>query len=112
MHLQNKNALGSVQAYFREENLLDLEELIRIAIRPADQAHWISFIVQYTKFIDLMTVTRDYSEADVDQLEIYCNETYRLLVDYCGGKAVAVTKYFHYIGSGHIVWMCRAFGNI
>jgi hypothetical protein len=66
---------------------------------------------QYIKLIDLMTVTRDYTDADLDQLELYSKETFRLLVRHCGGKA-AVSNYFHYIGSGHIVWMCRAFGNI
>jgi hypothetical protein len=42
---------------------------------------------------------------------VYCNATFTLLVAHCGGQS-AVTNYFHYIGSGHIVWMCRAYGNI
>jgi hypothetical protein len=32
-------------------------------------------------------------------------------VAHCGGKS-AVTNYFHYIGSGHVVWMCSLYGNI
>jgi hypothetical protein len=96
---------------FREENLVDLIALIRLAVHPTDQPHWILFMQQYIKLIDLMTVTRDYTDADLDQLELYSKETFRLLVRHCGGKA-AVSNYFHYIGSGHIVWMCRAFGNI
>ena len=96
---------------FREENLLDLETLIKLAITPTEQEHWVSFVKEYIKCIDLLTVSRDYTAEDVDQLELYCNETYRLLVAHCGGKQ-AVTNYFHYIGSGHVVWMCRAYGNI
>ena len=58
-----------------------------------------------------MTVSRDYSDEDIDLLEVYCDTTYRLLISHCGGQA-AVSNYFHYIGSGHLVWMCRAYGNI
>ncbi len=70
-----------------------------------------AFVVQYIKCIDLLTVTRDYSTEDIDQLEVHCNATFTLLVAHCGGQS-AVTNYFHYIGSGHVVWMCRAYGNI
>jgi hypothetical protein len=96
---------------FVEENTADLEALIQLAIHPKEQGNWMAFMVQYMKLIDLLTVSRDYMLEDVDQLEIHCNETFRLLVAHCGGLP-AVTNYFHYIGSGHVVWMCRAYGNI
>jgi hypothetical protein len=91
--------------------MAELATLIRLAITPTEQAYWIDFMANYVNLIDLMTVTRDYTDEDIDQLEIYCDETYKLLVGHCGGKE-AVTNYFHYNGAGHIVWMCRAYGNI
>ena len=104
---------------FTEEHLFDLKDIIRLAIPldnrlkpPLDnRAGWLNFMEQYVKCTTLMTVTREYTEADLLQLEMYCDETYRLLISHCGGQA-AVTNYFHYIGSGHVVWMCRNFGNI
>jgi hypothetical protein len=96
---------------FMEENMDDLRSLIQLAVHPTEQSYWVAFVVQYIKCIDLLTVTRDYSTEDIDQLEVYCNATFTLLVTHCGGQS-AVTNYFHYIGSGHVVWMCRAYGNI
>jgi hypothetical protein len=96
---------------FTEDNMDELTSLIRLAVHPTEQSNWVAFLVQYIKCIDLLTVTRDYSTEDIDQLEEYCNATYTLLVTHCGGQS-AVTNYFHYIGSGHVVWMCRAYGNI
>ncbi len=63
---------------------------------------------QYVKCINLMTVSRDYTDADLLQLELHCDETFRRLVAHCGGKS-AVTNY---IGSNHVVWMCNLYGNI
>jgi hypothetical protein len=96
---------------FTEDNMPSLVAIICLAIRAEDQDAWITFMKQYIKLIHLMTVSRDYTKEDIDQLEVYCDRTYRLLVTHCGGQA-AVTNYFHYIGAGHLVWMCRAFGNI
>jgi hypothetical protein len=96
---------------FSEANMGELHNIINLAIPRANRANWILFMEQYVKCISLMTVSRDYTEADLSQLELYCDETFRLLVAHCGGKS-AVTNYFHYIGSGHVVWMCSLYGNI
>jgi hypothetical protein len=96
---------------FMEANMDDLRTLIGLAVHPSEQFNWVYFLVQYMKCIDLMTVTRDYSTEDIDLLEEYCNASYTLLVAHCGGQQ-AITNYFHYIGSGHVVWMCRRYGNI
>jgi hypothetical protein len=96
---------------FSLDNMPSLVSIIRLAICAEDQYAWFIFMEQYIKLIDLMTVSRDYTKDDIDQLEVYCDRTYTLLVTYCGGQA-AVTNYFHYIGAGHLVWMCRAYGNI
>jgi hypothetical protein len=96
---------------FTEDNMPSLVAIISLAIRAEEQYAWITFMQQYIKLIHLMTVSRDFTKEDIDQLEVYCDRTYTLLVTHCGGQA-AVTNYFHYIGAGHLVWMCRAYGNI
>ena len=96
---------------FKTEHMGDLKKIIRLAVAPEKQANWVLFIAQYIKCIDLMTVSRDYTDEDLEQLEVYCDETWHLLISFCGGNA-AVTNYFHYIGSGHYLWMCRRYGNL
>lgn len=96
---------------FKTENLKDLHYIIKLAIPAHNQANWGLFLEKYVSCIHLLTVSRDYSCEDVDHLEKLCDETYRLLVTHCGGEK-AVTNYFHYLGSGHVVWMCKSMGNI
>ena len=96
---------------FKTEHMADLKKIIRLAVPANNQANWVLFIAQYIKCIDLMTVSRDYTDEDLNQLEVYCDETWRLLISFCGGNAAA-TNYFHYIGSGHFLWMCLRYGNL
>jgi hypothetical protein len=96
---------------FKEKNMEALQTLIRLAVHPSEAASWILFMEQYIRFIHLLTVSRDYTDADIVLLEKYQNETYRLLKAHCGGKD-AITNYFHYLGVGHVLWMCRQYGNI
>ena len=96
---------------FMEANMDDLTTIIGLAVHPSEHSNWVDFLVQYIRCIDLLTVTRDYSTEDIDLLEEYCNATYTLLVAHCGGQS-AITNYFHYLGVGHVVWMCRTYGNI
>ena len=96
---------------FKTQNLKALKYIVKLAIPTHNQANWELFLESYIKCIDLLTVSRDYSSDDVDELEKLCDETYRLLVAHCGGDT-AVTNYFHYLGSGHVVWMCEHMGNI
>jgi hypothetical protein len=96
---------------FKEKNMGALKRLVELAIQPSEQADWVLFLQQYITFIDLLTVSRDYTDEDIALLEKYQNETYRLLKAHCGGKD-AITNYFHYLGVGHVLWMCRRYGNI
>jgi hypothetical protein len=96
---------------FKTENLKDLQYIIKLAIPAHNQANWVLFLEKYISCIDLLTVSRDYSCEDVEHLEKLCDETYTLLVAHCGGDK-AVTNYFHYLGSGHVVWMCKSMDNI
>ncbi len=57
---------------FRESNMVDLTTLVRLAIVDAnEQANWVRFLEQYNKFIALLTVSRDYTDADLVLLEKY-----------------------------------------
>ena len=96
---------------FKEENMKELQYLVRLAVPHDNQAHWVSFLREYIKCINLLTVSRDYTTNDLKQLELSGDETFRLLVAHCGGDK-AVTNYFHYIGAGHVLWMCQLRGNI
>jgi hypothetical protein len=97
---------------FTLANMEHLTTLVRLTIADADeQVNWLRFMEQYVKFIALLTVSRDYSDDDLVLLQQYQDETYRLLKAHCGGKD-AVTNYFHYLGVGHVLWMCRRYGNI
>jgi hypothetical protein len=100
-----------LKGIFKTENLKDLKYIVKLAIPAHNQANWGLFLEKYISCIDLLTVSRNYSSDDVEDLEILCDETYRLLVAYCGGEK-AVTNYFHYLGAGHVVWMCKTMGNI
>ncbi len=44
-------------------------------------------------------------------LERRCRKMYTILVTKIGGLE-GVTNYFHYVGSGHVVSMCRMWGNL
>jgi len=93
-------------------NIAELTKLVRLAISDVqEQLNWMRFLDQYIRFISLLTVSRDYSADDIVVLEQYQNEAYRLLKTHCGG-ADAITNYFHYLGAGHVLWMCRRYGNI
>lgn len=97
---------------FKERNLTALEQLVALAvIDKNEQKNWMLFLKEYIKFVDLLTVSREYTENDLELLKTRGDETYRLLIAHCGGKD-AVTNYFHYVGAGHVLWMCRRFGNI
>ena len=63
---------------FKTEHMSDLKKIIRLAIAPAQQGDWVLFMVQYVQCIDLMTVSRDYTDEDLSLLQRYCDETWRL----------------------------------
>ena len=97
---------------FITANMDGLRAIVELAVQgKTEQGNWMLFLKQYVLFIDLLIVSRDYTESDLVRLDNACTETYKLLITHCGGKD-AVTNYFHYIGAGHVTWMCREFGNI
>ncbi len=60
--------------------------------------------------IELMTKSVDYESEDIDTLEGYIDRAYGKLLEIAGIEGL--TNYFHYFGSGHIIWMTRIHGNL
>ena len=97
---------------FTDNNMGALTSLVHLAVTGTeDQANWLRFVKKYIDLIGLLTVSRDYTDEDLVLLEQYQNEAYDLLRAHCGG-CDAITNYFHYLGAGHVLWMCRRYGNI
>jgi hypothetical protein len=78
---------------------------------PNDNDKWRAFIVAYLNAMELLTLSCEYKHDEIDDLDRCCKKMYHLLVTTIGGLE-AVTNYFHLIGSGHVVWMVRRYGNM
>jgi len=61
--------------------------------------------------MEKVTSSKEYTPKDIDELDVLCKKMYHLLVTTIGGLE-ACTNYFHIIGSGHVVWMAREYGNL
>jgi hypothetical protein len=81
------------------------------AVLPNDNDKWRAFIVSYLNCMELLTLSREYTPHEIDELDVCCKKMYHLLVTTIGGLE-AITNYFHLIGSGHVVWMVRRYGNM
>ena len=115
----------SSKQIFNYDNTAALYEVIDLALGPttifdpatrkdvANQSNldWRNFMISYLNCLEYLTLHRDYKEGDIDELDRRCKKMYTLLVTKIGGIE-GVTNYFHYVGSGHIVWMCRRWGNL
>jgi hypothetical protein len=92
-----------------------LRELVHIAVPAADtirRQEWMLFLHHYVHVNNLLHSTLEYTAEDIDNLEMHIDAAYGLLVRSIGGKERGITNYFHYLGSGHIVWMVRRYGNL
>ena len=100
-----------------------LYELIHIAVGSGDpkipesitqaadnNKMWRDFIDSYLDCLDLLLDSRDYTENDYKEMDKRGKKMYRLLVN--GFGIEGCTNYFHYVGSGHIVWLMRNVGNL
>jgi hypothetical protein len=96
---------------FNYANTEALYEVIDIAVvvNTNTNANWRFFMISYLNCLELLTLHRDYKPGEVDDLELRCKQMYTALVTKIGGIE-GVTNYFHYVGSGHVVWMCRKWG--
>ena len=101
------------KSIFNYDNTAALYEVIDLALGPDNTANldWRYFMISYLNCLELLTLHRDYKAGEVDELERRCRKMYTSLVTKIGGIE-GVTNYFHYIGSDHVMWMCRLWGNL
>jgi hypothetical protein len=98
---------------FNYDNTAALYEVIDLALGLDNKANldWRFFMISCLNCLEYLTLHRDYKPGEVDELERRCKKMYTSLVTKIGGIE-CVTNYFHYVGSGHVVWMCRLWGNL
>ena len=100
---------------FAVSQLPGLREAVYVAIPPLEKQlrqDWMDFLHEYVHINALLHSTNDYSTADMDRLEKHIDVCFNLLVSRIGGAERGVTNYFHYMGSGHLMWLVRRYGNL
>ena len=105
--------LDQSKKIFKVEQLAVLERAVYIAVpssKPELRTRWVDFLREYVHAIELMTKSVDYESEDIDTLEGYIDRAYVKLLEIAGIEGL--TNYFHYFGSGHIIWMTRIHGNL
>ena len=98
---------------FKVDQLAVLKDAVDTAIseeRPEHRADWKTFIEHYVHMVETLTTSVDYVTADIDALELRIEKCYRSLMKIAGMKGC--TNYFHLLGSGHIIWLTRIYGNL
>lgn len=103
---------------FAVHQLGGLQEAVNVAI-PAQppcnaqlRVDWMLFLDEYVHINELLHSTDDYSLDDIARLEKHMDACYHLLVSRIGGAERGVTNYFHQMGSGHVMWMIKRYGNL
>ena len=100
---------------FAIDQLEGLREAVNVAVHPSNvqlREDWNSFLYEYVHMNALLHRSDDYSAEEINGLEQHIDRCYKLLVTRIGGAERGVTNYFHYLGSGHVMWMIRRHGNL
>ena len=71
---------------------------------------WKAFLTEYVGAIDFLTRSSELEPSEMDELEAQIDAACTQLIAIAGIEGV--TNYFHYLGSGHIMWMTRLHGNL
>jgi hypothetical protein len=98
---------------FARHQLHGLRELVHIAVVGTKRREeWMTFLYHYVRVNERLHSTLDYTTEDIEELECDIDAAYGMLVKSIGGKEGGITNYFHYLGSGHIIWMIKRYGNL
>jgi hypothetical protein len=100
---------------FALEQLSGLRDLVHIAIPASEhkkREEWMKFLYHYVHVNEKLHSTLEYTAEDIADLEKHIDATYSVLVTSIGGAEHGITNYFHYLGSGHVIWMIRRYGNL
>ena len=100
---------------FAIDQLPSLRELVDLAVPPSQEKRreeWMKFLYHYVHVNEKLHSTLEYTAEDIADLDKHIDATYCLLVTSIGGAEHGVTNYFHYLGSGHVMWMIKRYGNL
>jgi hypothetical protein len=64
----------------------------------------------FEELIDLLRQHDDFTPEQIDEVHVLCNSTYGDYIDVFGYEGL--TNYWHIIGSCHLVYYIRKFGNL
>jgi hypothetical protein len=90
-----------------------LLKAVAIAIPAEDKTKrtlWKSFLTSYVTAFDILTSSIDYTPEVIESLEKEIDTCYAAWLNIAGMKGV--TNYFHYFGSGHVMWLIGIYGNL
>ena len=90
-----------------------LRRAVEVAVPSSREEHrkaWMQFLEDYVHVIAGLTQSVEFTADELKALEIRIDNCYRTLLEVAGIKAC--TNYFHYLGSGHIVWLTKKYGNL
>jgi hypothetical protein len=106
--------LDQSKRIFNSKQLGGLYTAVDIAVSetmPDKRRAWKSFLAEYVASMDILTCSEDYTENTIATLVSHMETSYTTWIqDIAGIKGV--TNYFHYYGSGHILWLIRRYGNL
>jgi hypothetical protein len=105
--------LTSPNGFFKIGNIDKLKESVQIAVpfeKASERDNWKAFLEHYVHAIATLTSSVGYTPADIDELENRLDKCYKYVLKVAGIRAV--TNYFHYLGSGHLVWLTKRYGNL
>jgi hypothetical protein len=100
---------------FDIHRLAGLWEAVNIAVPALEETkwkEWKTFLLHYVHMNDLLHSSDEYTAEDITILEQHIDAAYSLLISSIGGKEHGITTYFHYLGSGHIIWLVKRYGNL
>ena len=98
---------------FREHHLPRLQEAVDVAVsdaKPEHRANWKRFLEHYVDMLAFLTKSEDYEPSNINALDATITKCYKVLIKIAGIKAC--TNYFHLLGSGHVVWLTKQYGNL
>jgi hypothetical protein len=106
--------LDQSKRIFNSKQLGGLYTAVDIAVPEAmleKRRAWKSFLSEYVASMDILTCSEDYTEDTVETLVTHMDKSYTTWINDIAGMK-GVTHYFHYYGSGHILWLISHYGNL
>jgi hypothetical protein len=106
--------LDQSKCIFNKNQLEGLYKAVDIAVADGQKDKrraWKLFLESYVTAFDILTQSTDYTDETIDTLRTHMDKCYATWVYEVAGIR-GVTNYFHYFGSGHIIWLIRRYGNL